>query len=39
MGGNIESLQYDGMVRDSKLLWVLGNYSRILALYIRVWCV
>lgn len=28
MGGHVESLQHDGMVRDSKLLWVLGNYSR-----------
>lgn len=28
MGGNVESLQYDGAVRESKLLWVLGNYSR-----------
>jgi O-glycosyl hydrolase len=28
MGGHIESLQYDGEVRESKLLWVLGNYSR-----------
>lgn len=28
MGGSVESLQYDGAVRDSKLLWVLGNYSR-----------
>jgi O-glycosyl hydrolase len=28
MGGSIESLQHDGAVRDSKLLWVLGNYSR-----------
>jgi len=28
MGGHIESLQYDGAVRESKLLWVLGNYSR-----------
>jgi len=28
MGGHVESLQRDGMVRESKLLWVLGNYSR-----------
>lgn len=28
MGGTIESLQYDGALRESKLLWVLGNYSR-----------
>ena len=28
MGGHVESLQHDGVVRDSKLLWVLGNYSR-----------
>jgi len=28
MGGHIESLQYDGVVRESKLLWVLGNFSR-----------
>jgi len=28
MGGNIESLRYNGEVRESKLLWVLGNYSR-----------
>ncbi|RLD95318.1 MAG: hypothetical protein DRJ29_03160 [Bacteroidetes bacterium] len=28
MGGHVESLQHDGTVRDSKLLWVLGNYSR-----------
>ena len=28
MGGHVESLQYDGEVRESKLLWVLGNYSR-----------
>ncbi len=28
MGGHVESLQNDGVVRDSKLLWVLGNYSR-----------
>lgn len=28
MGASLESLQHDGAVRDSKLLWVLGNYSR-----------
>ncbi|MFC1637037.1 glycoside hydrolase, partial [Planctomycetota bacterium] len=28
MDGHVESLQHDGVVRDSKLLWVLGNYSR-----------
>ena len=28
MGGSVESLRYDGEVRESKLLWVLGNYSR-----------
>lgn len=30
MGAFIPSLQYDGVVRDSKLLWVLGNYSRFI---------
>jgi hypothetical protein len=30
MGGHVESLQHDGVVRDSKLLWVLGNYSRFI---------
>jgi len=30
MGGNVESLQYNGEVRESKLLWVLGNYSRFI---------
>ena len=30
MGGKVESLQYDGAVRESKLLWVLGNYSRFI---------
>ena len=30
MGGSVESLQYDGIVRESKLLWVLGNYSRFI---------
>lgn len=28
--GHVESLKYDGVVRDSKLLWVLGNYSRFI---------
>lgn len=28
MGGRVESLMYDGKVRQSKLLWTLGNYSR-----------
>jgi O-glycosyl hydrolase len=28
MGGHIKSLQHDGVVRDSKLLWTLGNFSR-----------
>lgn len=27
MGSGTESLKHDGMVRDSKLMWVLGNYS------------
>jgi len=30
MGGHVQSLQQDGEVRDSKLLWVLGNYSRFI---------
>ncbi len=30
MGGSVESLQYDGEIRESKLLWVLGNYSRFI---------
>jgi O-glycosyl hydrolase len=30
MGGNVPSLQNDGVVRESKLLWVLGNYSRFI---------
>ena len=30
MGGSVESLQYNGEVRESKLLWVLGNYSRFI---------
>jgi len=28
MGGNVPSLMHDGVVRESKLLWTLGNYSR-----------
>ena len=28
MGSEVERLQFDGEVRDSKLLWTLGNYSR-----------
>jgi hypothetical protein len=28
MGGHVESLLHDGVVRESKLLWTLGNYSR-----------
>lgn len=28
MGAHIPSLQKDGAIRESKLLWVLGNYSR-----------
>jgi len=27
MGAHLPGLQYDGAVRESKLLWVLGNYS------------
>lgn len=30
MGVDVESLHYDGVVRESKLLWVLGNYSRFI---------
>jgi hypothetical protein len=30
MGPETVSLMHDGMVRESKLLWVLGNYSRFL---------
>ena len=30
MGGSIESLRYDGVVRESKLLWTIGNYSRFI---------
>ncbi len=30
MGGHIPNLQFDGAVRESKLLWVLGNYSRFI---------
>ena len=28
MGSNVASLKYDGVIRESKLLWILGNYSR-----------
>jgi O-glycosyl hydrolase len=28
MGGHVESLMHDGVVRESKLLWALGNYAR-----------
>lgn len=28
MGPRVESLKHDGNVRESKLLWALGNYSR-----------
>jgi hypothetical protein len=30
MGGDVESLRYDGEVRESKLLWTIGNYSRFI---------
>lgn len=30
MGGRVESLQQDGVVRESKLLWILGNYARFI---------
>jgi O-glycosyl hydrolase len=30
MGGHVNSLQFDGVVRESKLLWVVGNYSRFI---------
>ena len=30
MGTDVESLFHDGAVRESKLLWVLGNYSRFI---------
>jgi len=30
MGAHIPSLQSDGAVRESKLLWVMGNYSRFI---------
>ncbi|SHE53535.1 O-Glycosyl hydrolase [Mariniphaga anaerophila] len=30
MGGHVESLRYDGVVRESKLLWAIGNYSRFI---------
>ena len=39
MGAHIPGLQFDGAVRDSKLLWVLGNYSRFIRPgMIRVQC-
>jgi hypothetical protein len=39
MGAQIPGLQIDGAVRDSKLLWVLGNYSRFIRPgMIRVQC-
>lgn len=39
MGAHIPGLQLDGAVRDSKLLWVLGNYSRFIRPgMIRVHC-
>lgn len=28
MGDHIQSMQFDGTARDSKLMWALGNYSR-----------
>ena len=28
MGAKVESLKMDGIARDSKLMWALGNYSR-----------
>lgn len=30
MGSDVESLMFDGEVRESKLLWALGNYSRFI---------
>ncbi|UCD52034.1 MAG: hypothetical protein JSW27_05225 [Phycisphaerales bacterium] len=30
MGGRVSSLMQDGVVRESKLLWALGNYSRFI---------
>jgi hypothetical protein len=40
MGPETVSLMHDGMVRESKLLWVLGNYSRFLRPgMVRVKCV
>jgi O-glycosyl hydrolase len=30
MGGNIPSLMHDGVIRESKLLWTLGNFSRFI---------
>jgi hypothetical protein len=39
MGAHIPGLQFDGAVRESKLLWVLGNYSRFIRPgMIRVQC-
>jgi O-glycosyl hydrolase len=31
MWGNVKSLKYDGKIRESKLLWTLGNYSRFIS--------
>jgi O-glycosyl hydrolase len=40
MGPETASLMHDGMVRESKLLWVLGNYSRFIRPgMIRVKCI
>lgn len=40
MGGHVKSLQFDGAVRDSKLLWALGNYSRFIRPgMVRVKCI
>lgn len=30
MGGQTSSLMHDGQIRDSKLLWAMGNYSRFI---------
>jgi hypothetical protein len=30
MGGDVESLIFNGEIRESKLLWTLGNYSRFI---------
>ena len=39
MGSGIESLKYDGEIRESKLLWTLGNYSRFISPgMIRIGC-